>query len=166
MIKLISAVSSNGIIGITENNIPRIPWSYPQDLKFFKEKTLNSTVIMGRATFQSIGRALPSRRNIVISSIGKGLGLLDNQPNIEVFNNMDPALQACDNDAWLIGGSSIYEEGMKYADEIYLTLIPEYIDVKYKKHAKFPWINPQIFSKIDYVQIEGLQIAVYSKENK
>lgn len=164
MIRMIAAVSQNAIIGLEGS----LPWknSYPEDLKFFREKTKGSTVIMGRATFESMGRALPKRRNIVISKIGKGLGLLDSVEGIEVFNKLDEAVQTCKEGAWLIGGSHIYEEGMKYADEIYLTLIPEYIDVNYKKHAKFPWVNPQMFQCNEeyYAQLNNeLNVVRYTK---
>jgi dihydrofolate reductase len=162
MIRIISAVSENGIIGLED----KLPWQgkYTEDMKFFHEKTKNSTVIMGRCTFQSIGKALPKRRNIVISKFGKSLGLLDNVKNIEVFDKLEDALKACDKDVWIIGGESIYFEGMKYADQIYITLIPEFVDVKDKKYAKFPWINPMKFSSPIYYNIgHDLCVAYYNK---
>lgn len=162
MINLICAVSENGIIGI-EN---RLPWkgNYKEDMNFFKEMTFNSTVIMGRATYRSIGKALPNRRNIVISKKIKNIESLKNISDIEVFHNLEDALKTCEGDIWLIGGESIYAEGMKYADNIYLTLIPEYIDVSYKKHAKFPWINTKIFNKQKIKTIsDNLDVIIYSK---
>lgn len=162
-IKIIAAVSNNGIIGITENEKPIIPWNYPEDMKFFREQTKNSTIIMGKATFQSIGKPLPKRRNILISKTSKESNLFNDQ-DIEIFKNLDDALKTCNNDAWLIGGESIYSEGMNYADEIYLTLIPEYIDVNQKKHAKFPWINPLKFNVKEIISLsETLKVFVYQK---
>lgn len=164
MINLICAVSENGIIGITEGGISKIPWHYPEDMKFFREQTKNSTVIMGRATYQSIGKALPNRRNIVISKKRKNIESLKLINDIEVFNNLEDALKTCEGDIWLIGGESIYAEGMKYADNIYLTLIPEYININYKKHAKFPWISPKIFNKQKIQTISNnLDVIIYSK---
>ena len=154
MIKIIAAVSKNGIIGVDN----KIPWDYPEDMKFFRAMTANSVVIMGRKTFESIGRPLPKRRNIVISRIAKGLGILKDVEGIEVAASLKNALDLCDafdeddgesRDIWLIGGASIYEEGLEFAEEIYLTLIPKWIDVSSRGkdfYAKFPWINPHEFS--------------------
>ncbi len=151
MIRIIAAVSNNGVIGVNGG----LPWQnkYPEDLKFFKEKTKNSTVIMGRSTFLSIGKALPNRRNIVLSKIGKSSGLLDKFENIEMFSSLEQVINNCnaDENVWVIGGEAIYQEAMKYADEIYLTLIPEFIDVEHKEYAKFPWINPAKFKISDEI---------------
>lgn len=161
MINLISACSINGIIGLEGI----LPWQgkYSGDLKYFREKTKGSTIIMGRATYQSIGRPLPKRRNIVISSAAKAQGLLE-QDGIEVFNKVQTAIESCDGPTWLIGGESIYNEGMQYANKIYLTMIPEFVDVQYKKHAKFPWVNPKMFELQESEHTEdGLEVLVYSR---
>ncbi len=122
MIKMIAAVSQNMVIG--KNNT--LPWSkhYSEDLKHFKQMTANCNIIMGRNTFESIGsKPLPNRRNIVISS---------KQLEIESYPSLLEAIESLKGspleDTWLIGGSSIYKEGMKYAQEIHLTRIPEHID--------------------------------------
>jgi len=162
MINMIAAVSNNAIIGLEGI----LPWQgkYTEDMKFFREKTKGATVIMGRATYQSIGKALPKRRNIVISSISKQEGLLANEADIEVFNSLPAALETCSEDVWLIGGESIYTEGMKHADNIYLTLIPEFVDIQYKKHAKFPFVNPKLFPKQSSQMISDvLEVITYSK---
>jgi dihydrofolate reductase len=134
MISMIAAVTMNGVIGIED----KIPFDYPEDMKHFKENTLNSTVVMGRKTHEGIGRALPKRRNLVISS--RSL----EKPGIEVYSTLTDALATCTNDVWLIGGASIYEEGMLYADQILLTITPE---VERRQPAvRFPWINPLKFT--------------------
>ncbi len=66
MIGIIAAVSINGVIGLKKENC--LPFSYPEDMKHFRETTKDSIVVMGRNTFESIGRPLPKRENIVISS--------------------------------------------------------------------------------------------------
>jgi dihydrofolate reductase len=141
MIGMIAAVTKNGIIGI-EN---KLPFDYPADMKHFRTTTANSIVIMGRKTFEGIGRPLPKRRNIVVSRIANGLGTLPKE-GIEVAASLDDAvaLTAGDQrDVWFIGGAFVYEEGMEYADKIVLTLTP---DVERRTPAvKFPWINPQKF---------------------
>lgn len=151
MIKIIAACSSNGIIGV--NNC--IPFHYPEDLKHFKTSTLNSTIIMGRKTYESIGsKPLPNRKNIVISK--------NKIENIETYSNLKDALNDKE-DIWLIGGASIYQEGMEMAQEIILTITPDHI---YDAGAiKFPWINPILFKINEITQLgdNGLRIVKYIK---
>ena len=113
---ILVAVSPEGIIG--KNN--SIPWHYSADLKRFKRLTTGNTVIMGRKTWESLPlKPLPNRRNIVItrSSIEE----------IDCFRSIDDALQTCEGDVWFIGGAGIYEEAMKKADLIDMTLVPDNI---------------------------------------
>jgi len=113
---ILVAVSPEGIIG--KNN--SIPWHYSADLKRFKRLTIGNTVIMGRKTWESLPiKPLPNRRNIVItrSSIEE----------IDCFQSIDDALQTCEGDVWFIGGAGIYEEAMKKADLIDMTLVPDNI---------------------------------------
>jgi dihydrofolate reductase len=149
-IKMIAAVSQNGVIGNSDTN--SLCWNYPDDMKFFRKMTAESTVIMGRKTFDSIGRTLPKRKNIVISS----------QPKPEKYSNLDliywtSAQQALEEHAgenvWIIGGSSLYQEGLQYAQEIYLTSIPEII--KGNNLVYFPYVNPDKFSLVETINIEG-----------
>jgi dihydrofolate reductase len=163
MIKIIAAVSKDGIIGCEGS----IPWHYKEDFKFFKEKTLGSNIIMGRKTYESIGKPLPGRRNIVISKISAALNIVDNE-GIDLVGSLNEALSLCNNDAWIIGGSSIYELSMKFADEIYLTLVPKYIlsDDRsvLKSYSRFPWIDPSSFKCENYAKLsEELAVIKYTK---
>lgn len=139
---MIAAVSENGVIGINNESGGHLPWKnkYPEDLKRFKLLTMESTVIMGRKTFESIGsKPLPKRRNIVISSN------YINNLGIECFKSFEQAaLQFLEHEnIWIIGGASLYSKGMSFCNEIDLTLIPENI---YDSNAVyFPWINPTVF---------------------
>ena len=149
MIKMIAAVSQNGVIG--KDN--EIPWNYPEDKKFFHEMTKESVVIMGRKTFASMNyHHLPKRRNIVITS-QVARPPYRYHPHTESYSTLNEAIEmvsasAFFKDAWLIGGADIYQEGMAYASEIYLTIIPEVVSGE--NLVKFPWINPTIF-KFDSV---------------
>lgn len=146
MIGMIAAVTVNGVIGV-EN---KLPFDYPEDMKHFRTTTANSTVIMGRKTFEGIGRPLPKRRNIVISRTKVSM------EGIETFDTLGGAIIDClkqenQTPVWLIGGASIYEEGMQYAHKIVLTLTP---DVELRTPAvRFPWINP---SKFDLQDVKPL----------
>ena len=131
---ILVAVSPEGIIG-KDNTIP---WHYSADLKRFKRLTTGNTIIMGRKTWESLPiKPLPNRRNIVItrSSI----------KDIECFQNIDSALQTCEGDVWFIGGAGIYQEAMKKADIIDMTLVPD--NVSGEDCIYFP--------KIDKSWIEG-----------
>ncbi len=119
-VNLIAAQALNRVIG--DNN--RLPWSLPEDLRYFKTLTLNHTIIMGRNTFDSIGKPLKERRNIVLSS---RLDLVIDQ--CTVCSSLTQALQlsAHENAVFIIGGSQVYQEALKknLVDRIYLTEIQE-----------------------------------------
>lgn len=141
MIGMIAAVTQNGVIGV-EN---KLPFDYPADMKHFRTTTANSIVIMGRKTFEGIGRPLPKRRNIIITR-EKNLPFID----IEIASSVKEAIDMISGtikDIWFIGGASIYEAGMEFADKIVLTLTP---DVELRTPAvKFPFINPRLFKLRD-----------------
>lgn len=115
-IKIISALSSNFVIG----NDGKIPWFIKGELKRFKELTLNHNVIMGRKTFDSIGKILEKRNNIIISK-SSTLIIKD----AKVVSSFEDALSACDSDKdiFIIGGSKIYEIALSYSDYLILTII-------------------------------------------
>lgn len=138
MIGIIAAVSSNGVIGV--NN--QLPFHYPDDLKHFKKMTNDSVVIMGRKTFESLGKPLKDRENVVITS--------QQIPGVTCYSSVPTALaresiklRDHEVNTWFIGGASIYQEAMKYVDHIFLTITPDYIDDP--TAVRFPWINPLMF---------------------
>ena len=122
VIKLIAAVDLNYLMGYDN----AIPWHKPADLKRFKQKTLNQIVVMGRKTYESIGKALPNRINCVIS---RDPGKIKNlSPGVIVstsLENMFERLSESDKIIWVIGGSQIYKEAllMDIVSEIDLTIL-------------------------------------------
>lgn len=117
MISLIAAMSKNRVIG---NNNSLI-WKLPADLKRFKELTTGTTVVMGRKTYESIGRPLPNRRNIIITR-----DELYSVDGCEVVNSLEEALLLCSLDnTFIIGGGEIYRQSLSIVDKIYLTIIHE-----------------------------------------
>ena len=116
MINIIVATSKNRVIG---NNNSLI-WKLPADLKRFKQITTGSTVVMGRKTYESIGKPLPNRRNIIITRDTNYL-----VDNCEIVNSIEEALMLCNNDCFIIGGGEIYKQSIDIADKIYLTLVQE-----------------------------------------
>lgn len=113
-ISAIVATDVNGLIG--KGNT--LPWHLPSDLKYFKEVTSGKTVIMGRKTFESLGRPLPNRKNIVISRTK----IQDER--IETYSTLEAAL-ANNLDCFIIGGAQIYKYALeqKLIDELYITVI-------------------------------------------
>ncbi|HRC32734.1 MAG TPA: dihydrofolate reductase [Bacteroidia bacterium] len=120
-ISLVVAVSKNLAIG--KNNA--LLWKLSDDLKLFKKITSNATVIMGRKTFDSIGKPLPNRRNIIISR---------NQDfeasGCEVFDTLAHALEAChtDKEVFVVGGAQIYNVALPLAHKIYITKVDATFD--------------------------------------
>ncbi|MCL2283756.1 MAG: dihydrofolate reductase [Fibromonadales bacterium] len=115
IISLIAAVSENGVIG--KDN--KLPWHLPADLQFFKKTTLGHSIIMGRKNFESIGKALPGRTNIVLTK----------NPNftaegIEIAHSLNDAFKiACNNECFIIGGAEIYREALPFCQKLYITRV-------------------------------------------
>ena len=120
---MICAVSLDGIIGDSLTNT--IPWYLPSDLKWFKEKTLNKTVIMGSRTFESIGKILPNRRNVVITRNLSGEALhLEKAGVDECYNSIQDALRNELRYPIVIGGQHIYGEALKhYPSSLFITIV-------------------------------------------
>ena len=111
---IIAAVSPEGVIGA----FGQMPWHYPEDLKRFKRLTMGSTVIMGRLTWDSLGKKpLVGRRNVVITR--------QKLDGVECFSSLEAALATCEGDVWFIGGTRVFEEAMKSADVIDLACVPD-----------------------------------------
>lgn len=130
-ISFIVAMSENRVIG-RDNGLP---WKLPADLRHFKRTTMGKSVLMGRRTFESIGRALPGRRNIVVSAT-QGF----EAPGCETATSIDQALALVAGDAeiMVIGGASFYEQLLPKADRIYLTLVHATLE----GDAWFPPLDP------------------------
>lgn len=132
-IKLICAVSKNNVIG--NNN--KLPWSISEDLKRFRELTSENIIVMGRKTYDSIGRPLPKRENLVLSK-NKKLKI----ENAKVFNTPQEILDFYhkreeEKDLFIIGGNYIYELFIEYCDYLLIT----FVDKEFKGDAYFPKID-------------------------
>ena len=115
-ISMIAAMANNRIIG----NDNKMPWHLPADLQHFKQVTMSKPVIMGRKTFESIGRPLPGRQNIIISR-----NEAYSVPGIEVVKSPEEALALVSNvdEVMIIGGGNIYKQFLDKATTLYLTFI-------------------------------------------
>ncbi len=126
-ISLIAALSNNSVIGVKG----KIPWELKEDLTHFKETTLGSAIIMGRKTFESIGKPLAERLNIVMTSNPKGLDGIQEVSSIE--NAIKVGLNFSEN-IFVIGGQSIYETFLPISTKMYLT----FIDIEVSGDTFFP----------------------------
>lgn len=156
MINIIAAVSSNGIIGASG----RIPWDIPADMAHFKELTTGGAVIMGRYTYESIGRPLPERFNIVVSRKSSYSGdELATVPDIELAIKLAKKERS---EIFLCGGERIYSEGIRYAQRLYLTLL----DDEYCGDAYFPEFDHSEFrlTKIQRDNENKLTFCTYLKK--
>lgn len=114
-VALIVAVAENGVIG----RDGRLPWSLPDDLKHFKQVTMGHTLVMGRKTYQSIGRALPGRRSIVLSRDPTFAAA-----GITRVGDLPSAIAAAgDDDVFVIGGASVYRDALPLTDRLYITRV-------------------------------------------
>jgi dihydrofolate reductase len=156
LISLIVAMASNRVIG----NQGDIPWKIPGEQKMFKEITLGHTMIMGRKTFEAIGRALPGRTNIVITRQA------DYQaPGCKVVHDLNSAIESCppdEGEAFIIGGGQIYKETISTADRIYLTVLPREVS----GDTYFPEFSESDFEikKSEFIDaVEPYHFYIYEK---
>ena len=112
---IIVAVAKNNAIGKNNNLL----WHIKEDLVYFKKTTLGATVVMGRKTFESIGKPLPGRRNVVVSKT------MNEIEGIEVFRSIDQALGSCSSneEVFIIGGGEIYKQSISLVQRIFLTIV-------------------------------------------
>ncbi|HEX3385047.1 MAG TPA: dihydrofolate reductase, partial [Mucilaginibacter sp.] len=120
IISAIVAIGENNAIG--KNN--QLLWYLPADLKHFKNKTAGHSIIMGRRTFDSVGKPLPNRRNIVVTRQDIKI------PGCEVAKSIDEALELCkgEEEVFIGGGAEIYKLAMDKTDRIYLTIVHKMFD--------------------------------------
>ncbi|GAB2599053.1 dihydrofolate reductase [Kribbella endophytica] len=146
---LIAAVGRNGVIG-RDNDLP---WRIREDLQHFKQLTLGHTLVMGRKTYDSIGRPLPGRRTVVITR----------QPDwsaegVEVVHTIDDALKLADgNDIYVAGGGEIYRLALPYADRLELTEV----DQAPEGDVTFPAIDPAAWTETARDPREGFTFVSY-----
>jgi dihydrofolate reductase len=136
-LSLIWAMDENRLIG--RNNA--LPWHLPADLAYFKKITLGKPIIMGRKTYESIGRPLPGRRNMVISR-SADLKI----EGCDVCTSVEQALKIVDDEpeAMLIGGASLYQQTLHMAQALYLTQIHH----KFTGDAYFPEVDEGVWHEV------------------
>ena len=141
------AVSNNNVIG--KNN--DLPWKLKRDLLHFKNYTTGKTIVMGRKTYESIGRPLPNRRNIIISSTIKSI------KGAEVFSSLEAALEALKEESEIIitGGSYLFNDTVDIVNKLVITFVDTFIDD-----------GDVFYSNIDYSKWNLIEESFFQKDNE
>ena len=154
----IVAIANNRVIGI--NNT--LPWHLPEDLKRFRALTTGHHIIMGRKTYESLGRLLPGRTTVIVTRNQdyKVAGAL-------VANSLQDAIAQCkgDDEAFLIGGAELYQDGLKLSDKLYITEI----DLDVAGDAYFPEFDRSDWQEISreaHVSEKGLKFNYVTYQRK
>ena len=159
ILSMVVATANNRVIG-KDNDMP---WHLPADLAYFKKTTLGKPVIMGRKTYESIGRALPGRQNIVISR-----DINYKAEGVETVTSVDAALALVSEveEVMVIGGGAIYQHCLPAADRLYIT----HIEAEIEGDTQFPFYDTNIWKKVssslrlaDDKNAFNLEFCVYEK---
>lgn len=140
MLSIIVAIAKNNVIG--KDN--KLIWHLPEDLKRFKRLTTNHNIIMGRKTFESLGRVLPNRKHIVLCNDMK----LDiNDENVEIMDNIDKLkeYEEAEEENFVIGGATIYKLLLPRANKLYITKINQ----EFEGDVYFPEIDEGIWKVVE-----------------
>ena len=143
MISIIAAIGKNNELGKGGTLI----WSLPKDLRFFREKTRDSVIIMGRKTFNSLPKILPGRKHIILSKSNEFNKEINNE--VSLVNTKEELIKICkeisqDKEIFIIGGASLYEMFIDVADKLYITHIEE-VDID--ADVFFPKIDEEKWEK-------------------
>jgi dihydrofolate reductase len=136
IVTAVVAISENHVIG--KDN--KLLWYLPADLKHFKQITTGHTVIMGRKTYESVGKPLPNRRNIIITRQAITI------PGCEVVNSIEAALALCadEPEVFIVGGAEIYRQSITLTDRIYLTIVHK----EFEGDSFFPEIKKEEWKEV------------------
>jgi len=164
----IAAMAKNRVIGVDN----KLPWHLPEDLKFFKEKTKGHVMILGRKTFESLGKPLPNRFHIVVT---RQESYKYEDPNVQVVHDLKTAIELAHmlttkyntkfgDEVFVVGGGEIFQQSMDIVDRIYLTVIekdfpgdakfPEFSEDDFKLAHKDERTEPMPYSFRTYERIE------------
>jgi len=143
-LSLIVAMDKNRVIGFDGG----LPWHLSSDLKYFRDITMGKPIIMGRKTYESIGRALPGRRNIVVTR-----NPAFKAPGCDVVVSLEAAVHLVEDvpEVMMIGGASLYLETLPVADQLYLTEVHAEVE----GDTRFPEIEPQHWQEVSRTEFSA-----------
>lgn len=153
----IVAASENNVIGAGN----QLPWDIPEDMKFFRDKTKGRALIMGRKTYESMGKPLPHRLNVIVTR-QKDFSA----PGTVVVPSLEAAIEYCSTktaeygeEIFIIGGGEIYRQSLDQVQIIYLTRIHREVE----GDATYPELDPQKFEEIERRERPGFTFLTYRK---
>jgi len=149
---IIVAMTRDKVIGLNG----KMPWHLPEDLKLFKDLTVGNTVIMGRKTFESIGKPLPRRHNLVVSRS------LKEMPGVDICRSFDQALEKAEEfgkPVFFIGGAEIYKAALEVADYLYVS----WVGKKYSGDTCFPQFDKKLWQKIEEKKYSDFTNVLYKR---
>ncbi|PZT52211.1 dihydrofolate reductase [Paenibacillus silvae] len=152
-LSIIVATDKNGLIG----NNGRLPWHIPWDLQYFKEKTVGKNVIMGRRTYESIGKALPNRTNIIITSDSEYKA-----KDCIIVHNIEDVVslsELSNKETFIIGGSNVYDQFLPIVDNLYINEI----QYRFKGDSNFPQVNEKEWNIVTEETVETTEDATIYK---
>jgi dihydrofolate reductase len=156
MIKAIVAMAENRVIG----NAGTIPWHLPEDFKFFKATTMGHAILMGRKTYESIGKPLPGRENIVLSrtmppeSVPPGVTVIR---SIDELKELEHSQEG--RDLFVIGGKEIYRLLLPRVQELYVTKVPR----AFEGDTRFPEFEDQFDAGTNVLETSGFSVWRYRR---
>lgn len=159
IVSLVAAMAENGVIG----RDGKLPWHLPDEIKHFKRLTVDHTVIMGRKTYQEIGRPLPNRRNVVIT---RNPAFRPNGVTVVPDLSEALALGATESEVFVIGGGEIYQLALPVADRLYLTVVHAEFegDTLFPAFDKAAWVlEDEQFHPVDDRHSASFSIRRYSR---
>ena len=151
-VTLIAAVGRNGVIGADND----MPWHLPEDFAFFKRTTMGHPMVMGRKTFDSIGRVLPGRRTIVVTRQQDW-----SHPDVETAHSLTEALALAGpaSEVFVCGGGQVYAEAMPYAQRLLITEV----DQSPEGDVTFPRIDPEQWRETSREDRDGFSWVTYER---
>lgn len=156
---IISAVAENGVIGKANGEMP---WHISEEFRHFKETTLGSPIIMGRKTFDTLGKPLKGRENIIVSK-NKNLSFSFNE--VKIFDSLENSIEYCRNNGeeriFIIGGGQIYRQAIHIADE----LIISFMKFEAEGEIKFPEISDDSWIEDSREDREKFEIVKFVRKS-
>lgn len=157
-ISIVAAVARNGVIGAGG----RLPWHLPEDLAHFRALTMGHHIVMGRKTFESLGRLLPGRISVIVSRDAAYA-----VPGAIVAHSLQQAVARCgmDEEIFVIGGAQIYQEALVIANRIYLTEI----QADFTGDTVFPPLDRRVWHEVareDHVSAQGIAFSYVTLEKQ
>lgn len=155
MISIVVALDDELLIGKKDSS-NGMPWHNKEDLQHFKRTTLNQTIVMGKTTYQAIGRPLPNRKTIIVSRSGF------NDDKVEVRDDLIDLIKEYKDkgeDLYICGGASIYKQALPYVDKLIISRIPG----SHTGETYFPGFDGLGFELVEETQLETFVLQIYKK---